>query len=77
MRVMNMVLLIRLENDNRFFKIFELIVELSEKSNILKQVGERKISISKDKMEAKFFSEIEKNMDVETLKDFEKEVKRR
>ena len=28
----------RLENDNRFFKIFELIVELSEKSNILKQV---------------------------------------
>ena len=28
----------RLENDNRFFKIFELIVELSEKSNNLKQV---------------------------------------
>ena len=28
----------RLENDNRFFKIFELIAELSEKSNILKQV---------------------------------------
>ena len=26
-------------------------------------------------MEAKFFSEIEKNMDVKTLKDFEKEVK--
>ena len=26
-------------------------------------------------MEAKFFSEIEKNMDVETLKDFEKEVR--
>ena len=25
-------------------------------------------------MEAKFFSEIEKNMDVKTLKDFEKEV---
>ena len=28
----------RLENDNRFFKIFELIVELSKKSNNLKQV---------------------------------------
>ena len=28
----------RLENDNRFIKIFELIVELSEKSNNLKQV---------------------------------------
>ena len=28
-------------------------------------------------MEAKFFSEIEKNMDVETLKDFEKEVRRK
>ena len=28
----------RLENNNRFFKIFELIVELSEKSNNLKQV---------------------------------------
>ena len=27
------------------------------------------------KMEAKFFSEIEKNMDVKTLKDFEKEVR--
>ena len=26
-------------------------------------------------MEAKFFSKIEKNMDVETLKDFEKEVR--
>ena len=26
-------------------------------------------------MEAKFFTEIEKNMDVETLKDFEKEVR--
>ena len=26
-------------------------------------------------MEAKFFSEIEKNMDVETLKDFEKEIR--
>ena len=26
-------------------------------------------------MEAKFFSEIEKNMDVKTLKDFEKEVR--
>ena len=28
----------RLENDNRFIKIFELIVELSEKSNNLRQV---------------------------------------
>ena len=28
-------------------------------------------------MEAKFFSEIEKNMDVETLKDFEKEVRKK
>ena len=28
----------RLENDNRFIKIFELLVELSEKSNNLKQV---------------------------------------
>ena len=28
----------RLENDYRFIKIFELIVELSEKSNNLKQV---------------------------------------
>ena len=26
-------------------------------------------------MEAKFFSEIEKNMEVKTLKDFEKEVR--
>ena len=26
-------------------------------------------------MEAKFFSEIEKNMDVKTLKDFEREVR--
>ena len=28
-------------------------------------------------MEAKFFSEIEKNMDVETLKEFEKEVRKK
>ena len=28
-------------------------------------------------MEAKFFSEIEKNMDVETIKDFEKEIRRK
>ena len=28
-------------------------------------------------MEAKFFSEIEENMDVKTLKDFEKEVRRK
>ena len=28
----------RLENDNRFIKIFELIVEISEKSNNLRQV---------------------------------------
>ena len=28
-------------------------------------------------MEAKFFSEIEKNMDVKTLKDFEKEVRKK
>ena len=33
------VIITRLENDNRFFKIFELIVELSEKSNNLKQVS--------------------------------------
>ena len=30
--------IIRLENDNRFIKIFELIVEISEKSNNLRQV---------------------------------------
>ena len=28
-------------------------------------------------MEAKFFSEIEKNMDVETLKEFEKEIRKK
>ena len=28
----------RLENDNRFIKIFELLMELSEKSNTLWQV---------------------------------------
>ena len=28
-------------------------------------------------MEAKFFSEIEKNMDVKTLRDFEKEVRKK
>ena len=28
----------RLEKDNRFIKIFELLMELSEKSNILRQV---------------------------------------
>ena len=28
-------------------------------------------------MEAKFFSEIEKNMDVETLKNFEKEIRKK
>ena len=28
-------------------------------------------------MEAKFFAEIEKNMDVKTLKDFEKEVRKK
>ena len=28
----------RLENNNRFIKIFELLVELSEKSNNLRQV---------------------------------------
>ena len=28
-------------------------------------------------MEAKFFSEIEKNMDVETIKDFEKEIRKK
>ena len=32
------VIITRFENDNRFFKVFELIVELSEKSNNLKQV---------------------------------------
>ena len=32
------VIITRFENNNRFFKIFELIAELSEKSNILKQV---------------------------------------
>ena len=30
--------IIRLDNDNRFIKIFELIVEISEKSNNLRQV---------------------------------------
>ena len=29
--------IVRLENDNRFFNIFELILELSEKSNNLRQ----------------------------------------
>ena len=28
----------RLENDNRFIKIFELLMELSEKTNTLRQV---------------------------------------
>ena len=28
-------------------------------------------------MEAKFFSEIEKNMNVKTIKDFEKEVRKK
>ena len=28
-------------------------------------------------MEAKFFSEIEKNMDVKTIKDFEKELRKK
>ena len=28
----------RLENNNRFIKIFELLVEISEKSNTLRQV---------------------------------------
>ena len=28
----------RLENDNRFIEIFELLMELSEKSNTLRQV---------------------------------------
>ena len=28
----------RLENDNRFIKIFELLMELSDKSNTLRQV---------------------------------------
>ena len=32
------VVITRLENDNRFFKIFELIAELSEKSSNFKQV---------------------------------------
>ena len=32
------VIITRLENDNRFFKIFELIAELSEKSSNLKQI---------------------------------------
>ena len=32
------VIITRFENNNRFFKVFELIVELSEKSNDLKQV---------------------------------------
>ena len=32
------VIITRLENDNRFFKIFELISELSEKSSNLKQI---------------------------------------
>ena len=35
----------RLENDNRFFKIIELIVELSNNSNNLKQVA-RGVSIN-------------------------------
>ena len=28
----------RLENDNKFIKVFELLMELSEKSNMLKNV---------------------------------------
>ena len=28
----------RLENDNRFIKVFELLMEISEKSNTLRQV---------------------------------------
>ena len=28
----------RLENDNRFIKVFELLMELSEKSNTLRQL---------------------------------------
>ena len=32
------VIITRFENDNRFFKIFEMIAELSEKSNNLKQI---------------------------------------
>ena len=37
------VIITRLENDKRFFKIFELIAELSEKSSNLKQVLNGKV----------------------------------
>ena len=33
-----MLIFARLENDNRFIKIFELLMEISEKSNTLRQV---------------------------------------
>ena len=73
----------QVENDKRFVKIFELLMEISEKSNTLRQVvkgelfcvNQFKSYIITTKMEAKFFSEIEKKMDIKTLKDFEKEVR--
>ena len=41
------------------------------------KVKDSKIICLYSKMEAKFFSEIEKNMDVKTIKDFEKEVRKK
>ena len=35
---MNMLIFSRLENDTRFIKVFELLMEISEKSNILNKV---------------------------------------
>ena len=59
----------QVENDKRFIKIFELLMEISEKSNTLRRtscegelfcVNQFKSYIITTKMEAKFFSEIEK-----------------
>ena len=74
----------QVENDKRFIKIFELLMhgnkcEIKYASTSCKGelfcVNQFKVYIYYNKMEAKFFSEIEKKMDVKTLKDFEKEVR--
>ena len=62
-----------LEDDRRFIKIFELLMEISEKSNTLRQVVKGSYFIIKWKLS--FFLRLQKNIDVKTLKDFEKEVR--
>ena len=57
-----------LQDDKRFVRIFELLLEINEKATFLKQAIKVHYLIL-------VLKEIEKKMDVRTLKDFDKEIR--